>query len=410
MVDSASERVDLREDGRIILYKREGLKDPKWQVRIRVPNATSYKIVSSKTSDLRSAERFALNLYEETYMHVKAGGSVRSKTFRQVFEEWEKAATSLGPTRQGGSWNGTVDRIRKYSLEFFGSKKIDEMKSADFADYFIWRKNNFARKQPTNGTLRRERTCLLPLFKFAVTKGYLSEVPAFDPPKVKVARRPTFTLDEWRHITRMMQEWVKNGKGKATWRDRFVSHQYFLILANTGMRVGELRTVRWSDLRTVKTEDGPRLVGYVKGKTGTREVVFQANAESYVQRLYDLRREEVSDPKQKNDKWDKDGLVICHQDGRPIGTMKRSFQSLLLFCEIPLHRDDGVRTIYSLRHFYATQRLSNETSPFLLAKQMGTSVEMLEKFYGQTVTSSLAAEVSRSGQRQKPAEGKYPFE
>ena len=33
-------------------------------------------------------------------------------------------------------------------------------------------------------------------------------------------------------------------------------------------------------------------------------------------------------------------------------------------------------------------RLSNDTSPFLLARQMGTSVEMLEKFYGQTVVTT----------------------
>ena len=70
--------------------------------------------------------------------------------------------------------------------------------------------------------------------------------------------------------------------------------------------------------------------------------------------------------------------------------MMRSFQSLLDFAGVLAERDGGTRTIYSLRHFYATQRLSHETSPFLLAKQMGTSVEMLEKFYGQTVTSTLA--------------------
>ena len=46
------ERVDVRGDGRIILYKREGLKKPKWQARIRVPNATGYKVVTTKTADL----------------------------------------------------------------------------------------------------------------------------------------------------------------------------------------------------------------------------------------------------------------------------------------------------------------------------------------------------------------------
>jgi integrase len=69
------------------------------------------------------------------------------------------------------------------------------------------------------------------------------------------------------------------------------------------------------------------------------------------------------------------------------------------------------RTIYSLRHFYATQRLSHDSSPFLLAKQTGTSVEMLEKFYGQTVTSALAEQISKSKQRAaKKSDADYPFE
>jgi hypothetical protein len=90
--------------------------------------------------------------------------------------------------------------------------------------------------------------------------------------------------------------------------------------------------------------------------------------------------------------------------------MKRSFQSLLEFAGVSPHRDNGIRTIYSLRHFYATQRLSHETSPFLLAKQMGTSVEMLEKFYGQTVTSALAAQVSKGGAGKNASlDERYPF-
>jgi hypothetical protein len=57
-------------------------------------------------------------------------------------------------------------------------------------------------------------------------------------------------------------------------------------------------------------------------------------------------------------------------------------------------------------------RLSNDTSPFLLAKQMGTSVEMLEKFYGQTVTSELAAQITRSNRTKVAIERdkEYPFE
>ena len=84
MASDADVRIDLRGDGRVILYKRDNLKDPVWQARVRVPNSTGYKRITTKTSDQREAERFALNYYEELYIHVKTGGSIKSKTFKQV--------------------------------------------------------------------------------------------------------------------------------------------------------------------------------------------------------------------------------------------------------------------------------------------------------------------------------------
>ena len=72
-------RVDVRGDGRVILYKRDGLKRPKWQARIRVPNSSGYKIITTKTDNLKEAERFALDVYEDLYLHVKAGGSGRNR-------------------------------------------------------------------------------------------------------------------------------------------------------------------------------------------------------------------------------------------------------------------------------------------------------------------------------------------
>ena len=49
-----------------------------------------------------------------------------------------------------------------------------------------------------------------------------------------------------------------------------------------------------------------------------------------------------------------------------------------------------------MKHFYATQLLSKDVSPFLLAKQLGSSVEMLERFYGQVVTSLVHKEFNRN--------------
>ena len=406
MANSNEERIDLRGDGRVILYKRAGLKDPVWQVRIRVPNSTGYKRVTTKTADRREAERFALNYYEELYIHVKTGGSIQSKTFKQVFTEWEKHLATMGHTRRGGSWDDTVERVRTYAVKFFGPMKIDTIGPVQFADYWVWRKKNYNRTKPSNGTLRRERTSILPVFKYAVSKGYITAVPDTEPPKAALERRPTFTQDEWRKIYTKARDWVKEGEALATWRQRFMTHQYVLVLANTGLRVGELRGLRWSDLRTVQTNDGTRLVAEVRGKTGVREVVFQDGAENYIKRVYDQRMDELGDPPPE------DEVIFCHRDGSPIQTMKTAFYSLLKFAGVPVERNGGSRTIYSLRHFYATMRLSHDTSPFLLAKQMGTSVEMLEKFYGQTVSSELAAQITKASRTKESSKkvGAYPFE
>ena len=54
------------------------------------------------------------------------------------------------------------------------------------------------------------------------------------------------------------------------------------------------------------------------------------------------------------------------------------------------------RTIYSLRHTYATFRLQEGVHQFVLAKNMGTSVVMLEKHYGHTSNVASAAELTKS--------------
>jgi len=48
MHDDIADRIDVRGDGRVILYKRPGLKNPKWQARIRVPNATGCQSASKR--------------------------------------------------------------------------------------------------------------------------------------------------------------------------------------------------------------------------------------------------------------------------------------------------------------------------------------------------------------------------
>jgi len=55
------------------------------------------------------------------------------------------------------------------------------------------------------------------------------------------------------------------------------------------------------------------------------------------------------------------------------------------------------RTIYSLRHTYATFRLQDGVHQFILAWNIGTSTAMLEKHYRHASNVASAAELTKSG-------------
>jgi integrase len=52
---------DLRGDGRIVLFLREG-KKPKYYVRLKLPNSNGYKTISTKTSDRNEGVRVSMDL------------------------------------------------------------------------------------------------------------------------------------------------------------------------------------------------------------------------------------------------------------------------------------------------------------------------------------------------------------
>lgn len=397
----SKDRIDLRGDGRIVLYTRTDVARPIWQVRLRIPDSGEHKSYSTKTLDLDEAKHFARNLYDDLRIHVKMGGSLKNKNFKQVFEEWKNYEANGGTTRNGGSWDDTIKRIESYALPFFGSKKIDQIGESEFTEYWNWRRNNFSKKRPSNNTLRRERTCILPVFKFALAKGYITHVPQTNAPKVKGKRRATFSPDEWETLKGASGSWVEAGRRKATYRDRIVARNFFLVLTETGMRVGEARELRWKDLREIKGkdkrgQDTSFMSCIVDGKTDEREVVFQPLARIAIGAMQMLRLVELrlDDPNYIDDMPPKDEHIFCHPDGTPIKEYKHSFLSLLKFAGVPVKVRQGARSLYSFRHFYATQRLSAEVSPFLLAKQMGTSVEMLEKHYAHIFTPTVARQIT----------------
>ena len=197
--------------------------------------------------------------------------------------------------------------------------------------------------------------------------------------------------------------WVNAGDKLATYRDRYYAQCCFILLVNSGLRIGELREMRWKDISIEEGEDdkgneGEYTFGWVpKGKTGAREVTFQPGVEVFFRRLQLFRTAERRGlfPDLDDPSPDKNELILCHPDGRSIRSFKHSFKSLLSFAGVDVERDGKPRTLYSFRHYYATQGIRENLNPVSLAKQMGTSVDMIERHYAQVMPREAAALITR---------------
>jgi integrase len=105
---------DLRGDGRIVLFLREG-KKPKYHVRLKVPTAAGYKFASTKTPDRNEAVRIAINLYDELYHHIKVGGSIKGNTFRDASNDWKKSRRNA--YQKAETKDRSVDYVATYALD-----------------------------------------------------------------------------------------------------------------------------------------------------------------------------------------------------------------------------------------------------------------------------------------------------
>ncbi len=400
-------QVDVNGDGRVILYHRPQRKKPTWQCRISVPGATGYKRFSTHETDQRKAERIGLEKYEELYFKVRKGGSLTGKPFVTLYSEWVE---SFG-TNPSLNEQTMMDKGKRKALGFFGSKPIDEIKESDLhqlMDSLI----RFDGKPYATSTVRQYRTSLNLIFKFAKVKGYIESVPSIPAPSLIRNPRPDFTKQDWKVLTSHMRVWVsattnglrgKNGLDHKRHRERFYLQHYILILANTGIRIGEMRNCRWFDLDKVEASAGDeRLFFHVDGKTGKRGVVGNAGVEVYVKRLWDFRATELG---QKPDMTEP---IFCHPNGKQIGSYKKEFENLLDECGLRQDKDGNNRTLYSLRHTYATMRI-NEVPIYQLAVNMGAGVEMIEQYYSHARTKDPAFVTTITKGNQKGLGKALPF-
>jgi integrase len=397
----------------LIIFRRTDVDHRNFYCRVKLPKEDRYKTISLKTADITAAREKAFDHDADVRFRLKHDVPVFNRPFSDVAEEYvalqERRAATGEITRRRV---GTVKSVIKAQLNpYVGSTQIHLIGHERWENYPTWRRGisegRIARRGQTrpltedektaakakasslqdpskkektdwvfvsDSTISSEMSVFSGIMNFAAGKKYIPVANRFGGrPKLKTERREEFSLEEYRKLHTVGRQWMKASDRKSSRWSREVTYNFMLIMCNTGMRPPEAANLRWRDITHAEDKDGRKVVViYVHGKGKERKLVAPASVGDYLERIRKMSCATKPDDR-----------VFSIQNGKPAKTL---YSSLIedLFDAAGLHEGPGgtPRSTYSFRHTYATLRLSQGIDVYLLAEQMGTSVQMIQDHYG----------------------------
>ena len=192
-------------------------------------------------------------------------------------------------------------------------------------------------------------------------------------------RRATLTNEEYEALCRVMRSYTaKNNKlDDIELKTRKVVQHYVLIAANSGLRVGEQRQLRWSDVKVERHTIGgeQKVLARINVRAETSKVrssrTFLCRNGQYFERLH-----EIAKPKHADE-------LIFSVDGKVEMSKRTLLYHWHKVVELAEIADRETRDLvpYSLRHFMITQRIMSGLTFRQIADMCGTSVAQIEKTY-----------------------------
>jgi integrase len=387
----SSPKTHLLLKGQLTLFRRANSNN--WQCRFKLANG-QWHAASTNTEDLSLAESQAIAIYEAVKAKTGSGLSAVAKTFKQVaLDEIANMAQAIHNKTGKRTYRDYAFAINKYLIPFFGQYEVSKITVEMIADFESWRTSEMG-KIPMASTKRNHASAYIRVINLARDRGYIGHnqsVPLLDSKGKRSQPRPAFTAEEIAELLSYTETWQKSSYTDRTAMMRTLCSFYIEFLVNTGVRHGtEALPLRWKHLQWHWIGNKKYLKIWVSGKTGPRYLIAKAVVIKVLERLM---------------KWQKlpysglnaiieakvDRLIFRLPTGEQISNMENIFRNLMVRSN--MRRDGGGqnRTLYSLRHTYATFALASGVDIHTLARQMGTSVGMIERHYSK-LTPMMNAE------------------
>ncbi len=385
-------------DGRATLFRRP--RTSLWQVRFKVQG--KYRHFSTGTDSLKQAKEIAFELALDAWFKERNNIPVITKNFKYVanlaIQELEQL---LNSNKAKVTYHDYIGALKNYMIPYLGKYTFDQINQDLIKQFEEWRIFKMRRK-PSGSHLNTHNAAMNRVFAKAVELGYVlkEQLPQLRNNGVKTGRRPDFTYDEFVLLVKYMRKWVKTSRAGHTSVVRKLLFNYVMILVSTGIRAGtEAMNLKWKHVRYFTAEGEKFLAFNVNGKTKHRELTVGHRAARYLKRIHQ------DSPRIRHLTFDElieqgSEEYVFRLDGKDKTTdFGRMFKAVLQGSNLLTdRRTDTERSLYSLRHVYATMTLTNTNiSTYLLAKHMGTSQLMIERHYGHVDMRKKASEIARLG-------------
>lgn len=216
-------------------------------------------------------------------------------------------------------------------------------------------------------------------------------VPHLEIVGAKSEPRPAFSSEEIQQLYAYTPIWQKDVIHKDSEAARILCTAYVKFLVNTGVRHStESMPLRWKHLQWHYIGSKRYLRIWVSGKTGARYLIAKHEVITVLEEL--LRWQQLSyRTLDEVIKAKLDRRIFILPTGEMPHLLENIFRHLMIKSGLIKNAAGQNRTLYSLRHTYATEALAKGIDIHTLAKQMGTSVVMIEKHYSK-LTAMMSAE------------------
>jgi len=389
----------------LTLYQRE--HSQVWQCRYKVAN----KWLRATTKEIKFdlAVNRAKELLIEAEIRHRSGIPVVTKRFKDIAE---LAIDRMERDLKGGMgkviYKDYIRIIREHFIPSLGQRLITNIDYDALEQYYRDREERYG-VAISNTHRKTQNAAFNRVFDEAIVRGYLTESnrPKLDG-KTKVGeRRPAFELHELKALLKNLGPYIESSRTRDVRERREILRDYVEMLVDTGARPGiELLNMKWRQIRFMMNpissvtdqldEEGEAIEVHslnrscemtVKGKTGQRQIIGRLPSIRVLERIamrnYRVKST-IRDPLAELIKPTNDDYIFRTREGRDMSdVLNHMFDSFLADHNLLIDpKTNQKRVFYSLRHTYATLSLTHDRVPIhTLAKQMGTSVLMIERHY-----------------------------